>query len=257
MNELTTAVSGMADPARAARTGAALLQGALLDSRQRWRDLVGLASDMAFETDEQGNLVFLSPAQLLGFPASAKLGQPGASLLAFGADGVDPFTPGPAYRNRRAWMRRADGAAACFSFDAAPMMAGPARVGMRGVARDVTARDAEDARITAALRRGEVVEHILWQMRQEVLAPRMMQAVLEGLCAALGAAGAMVLNLLAPAGAAAVLHHAGADPADLLNDLFDKLQAETPDPVIAAVAGHPTLTCPSYTRFGERAGLCI
>ncbi len=239
------------------RTGAALLQGALLDSRQRWRDFVGLGSDMAFETDEQGAFVFISPEQVLGWAACDQLGQPGALLLAPGGDGFDPFAPGPAFRNRRAWLRRPDGSAACLTFSAAPMMAGSVCVGMRGVARDVTVRDAENAIITTALRRGEVVEHILWQMRQEVLAPRMMQAVLEGLCSALGASGTLVLNLLAPPGASAVLHHTGADPADLLEQLFEALQAETPDPVIGTIAGHPILTCPSYTRFGERAGLCI
>ncbi len=115
-------------------------------------------------------------------------------------------------------------------FAAAPIVSGGACTGMRGVARDVTAQETEDAKVTAALRRGEVVEHILWQMRQEVLAPRMMQAVLEGLSAALGAAGAVVLDLLATPGPAAVLHQSGGEPAALLPGLFDVLQEETPDP---------------------------
>ena len=44
------------------RTGADLLRGALLDSRQRWRDLVTLAADFAFETDADGRLMFVAPA---------------------------------------------------------------------------------------------------------------------------------------------------------------------------------------------------
>ena len=142
-------------------------------------------------------------------------------------------------------------------FAAAPIMAGAACIGMRGVAQDMTALDADAAKVASSLRRGEVVEHILWQMRQEVLAPRMMQAVLEGLGAALGAAGTLVLNLLASPDADAVLHQAGADPIALLGGLFETLQTETPEPVIGVIAGCPTLTCLSYTRFGERAGLCV
>ncbi len=259
MDEPKAGVAGIADGflPRAMRTGAALLQGALLDSRQRWRDFVTLASDMVFETNAGGALVFVSPEEVAGWPAASLLGQPGAALLATEGDGFDPFAAGAPFRNRRAWLRRPDGSSACFSFAAAPMMAGGACIGMRGVARDMTVQDAEDTAITAALRRGEVVEHILWQMRQEVLAPRMMQAVLEGLDAALGAAGTLVLNLLVSPGPDAVLHRSGADGAALLAGLFDTLQAETLDPVIGVIDGHPVLTCPSYTRFGERAGLCV
>ena len=233
------------------------LQGALLDSRQRWRDFVTLASDLAFETDTAGRLVFVSPDPFLGWPTSALLGQPGFMLLAMAGAGFDPFAAGPGYRDRRAWLKRAEGGTACFSFAAVPMLEGGRCTGMRGTARDMTAQEQEDCRTTAALRRGEVVQHILWQMRQEVLAPRMMQAVLEGLSAALGASGSAVLNLLADAGPSAVLHHCGADPAELLEGLFETLQADTADPVISSIAGHPSLTCPSYTRFGERAGFCI
>ena len=259
MDEPRAGMAGIVDGLlpRAVRTGAVLLQGALLDSRQRWRDLVSLAADMAFETDASGALVFVAPEEVAGWQAASLLGRIGAALLATEGDGFDPFAAGAPFRNRRAWLRRPDGGSACFSFAAAPMMAGGACVGMRGVARDMTAQDAEDAAITAALRRGEVVEHILRQMRQEVLAPRMMQAVLEGLGAALGTAGTLVLNLLASPGPDAVLHRSGADPAALLAGLSGTLQAETLDPVIGMTLGHPTITCPSYTRFGERAGLCV
>ena len=239
------------------RSGAALLQSALLDSRHRWRDLVGLAADLAFETDEAGRLVFLWPDRVLGWRSAELLGQPASLLLTAPGNGFDPFTVGPAFRHRRAWLRRADGETACLSFAAAPMLAGTAYVGMRGIAQASTGQDKHAAKVAAMLRRGEVVDHILSQMRQEVLAPRMMQAVLEGLVAALGASGTLVLDLLATPGPEAVLHQAGMDPAALVHGLFEILQAETLDPLIGTVAGHPTLTCPSYTRFGERTGLCV
>ena len=85
----------------------------------------------------------------------------------------------------------------------------------------------------------------------------MMQAVLEGLCAALGADGAVVLNLLASTADGAVLHQSGADGTDLLAGLFELLQSDTTDPAVTVMTGHPILTCPSYTRFGDRTGLCV
>ncbi len=193
------------------RSGADLLRGALLDSRQRWRDLVTLAVDFAFETDAEGRLMFVAPPQVLGWPTSALLGQPASMLLAGPVDAFNPFTPAAAYRDRRAWMRRAEGGVACMSFAAAPLFENGVHTGMRGVARDVTAEHTRESQVAGALRRGEVVEHILWQMRQEVLAPRMMDAVLEGLSAALGAAGTAVIDLLAQTDEDAVLHRTGVD----------------------------------------------
>ena len=114
------------------------------------------------------------------------------------------------------------------------------------------------SQVAAALRRAEVLERMLWQVRQEVLADRMMQAVLESLVAALDAEGAAILDLLAPPDAPGVVQHGyGADPGAALAGMLDQLQDETLDPVIGVVLGKPVLACPSYTRHGERAGLCV
>ena len=245
-----------ASPERA-RTGADLLRGALLDSRQRWRDLVTLAVDFAFETDEQGRLVFVAPSHVLGWPTNALVGQPAAMLLAGPGDSFDPFAPAPAFRDRRTWLRRAEGGSACMSFAAAPLVENGVHVGMRGVARDVTAEHARESEVAGALRRGEVVEHILWQMRQEVLAPRMMEAVLEGLSAALGGAGVAVIDLLAATESDVVLHRIGVESPNVVAAAAQALQAESADPVTVMAEGHPVIACPSYTRFGQRAGLCV
>ncbi|WP_158742480.1 sensor domain-containing diguanylate cyclase [Acidisphaera sp. L21] len=246
-----------AAPPDVIRTGADLLRGALLDSRQRWRDLVSMATDFAFETDAAGRLMFVAPATVLGWSTSALLGQPALMLLAGPQDSFNPFTPSPAYRDRRAWVRRAEGGTACFSFAAAPLMEHGVAVGMRGVARDVTTEHARESNVAGALRRGEVVEHILWQMRQEVLAPRMMDAVLDGLTAALGASGAAVVDLLATTEGEVLLHHTGADAPELIAAAIAVLQVETLDPLMTSTMGHPVIACPSYTRFGQRAGLCV
>ena len=240
------------------RRGADLLRAALLDSRQRWQDLVALAADFAFETDAQGRLVFLSPEVVLGWPAGSLLGQPASLLLVAPADGLDPFALAPAFRNRRVHLQQADGETACFSFSAAPLLDGTTPCGMRGIAHNVTEMDLQQERTAAALRRANVLEHILWQMRQEVLAPRMMQAVLEGLVAALGCSGAVVVNLLAAPHPGSVLHQVGMQASSVLPKMLHCLGEETPDPITATDdAGFQILACPSYTRFGERTGLAV
>ena len=67
--------------------------------------------------------------------------------------------------------------------------------GTRGIGVDWTEYDEHEGRVATALRRGEVLDHILWRMSQEVLAPRMMQAALDTLMNALGAEGAAVIDL--------------------------------------------------------------
>jgi diguanylate cyclase (GGDEF)-like protein len=234
------------------------LRDALLDSRQRWRTLVAMAADFAFETDAQGRFVFVSPETVLGWPAAALLGQPATLLLAAAGAAFDPFHPTITARSRRAWLKRADGGLACLSFACAPLLDGSVIVGSRGVAQDVSAEDLREAETAATLRRGEVIEHILWQMRQEILAPRMMQVALAELIAALGADGAAVITLIPATDPLAVLHHVGKGLASVLPTLRPMLEIEASDPATAiGEAGHKVLTCPSDTRFGERAGLTL
>ena len=231
------------------------LRGALLDSRQRWQALVAMAADFAYETDAAGRFVFITPEQVLGWSGASLLGRPASVLLASPGIGFDPFAPGAASRSQRVWLRRADGATVCFAFSCAAL---GGEGGSRGLARDITEQDSHDAAAAAALRRGEVIDYILWRMRQEVLASSMMKAVLEALMAATGADGAAVVNLLAEQVADSVLHEAGTGVAALLPTLHAMLEQDAPEPQVAmAPEGDTVLACPSFTRFGERAALAL
>ena len=50
------------------------LREALIESRQRWRDLVTMAADIVFETDAAGRFTFLAPDHVLGWSAETLLG---------------------------------------------------------------------------------------------------------------------------------------------------------------------------------------
>ena len=63
MPKFKTAIQGLHNMAALA---ADPVRGALLDSRQRWHDLVCLAVDFAFETDEAGRFIFITPDPALG-----------------------------------------------------------------------------------------------------------------------------------------------------------------------------------------------
>jgi diguanylate cyclase (GGDEF)-like protein len=238
------------------------LRGALLDSRQRWHDLVAMAADLGFETDEWGRFVFLTPDPALGWSAATLIGQPAELLLAgpAGIAGFNPFRPTALMRGRRVWLKRADGIPACLTFAAAPLFDREGRiVGARGMGIDMTEQEGHDARVAAALRRGEVVDHILWRMHQEVLAPRMMVAVLEALVHALGAEGASVVDILGGGQGPTLLHEAGGGTRAVLPTVARLLSNDTGTTPAQTVSpdGRPLIACTCQTRFGEHAGLAV
>jgi len=239
---------------------------------------VALTADLAFETDAFGRFVFISPDPALGWGAEALLGMlTGTLLTPPGASGTqfDPFRVSAPIRGRRAWLRRPDGAAVCLAFCAAPILDEAGRVaGARGIGQDVTTQDYWDAAAAAALRRGEVMDHILWRMRQEVMAPRMMQATLDALRDAIGAEGAAVMDLVGDGVTPTTLHHAGAGtmqtilPEALLllerggkaggHDGQPRGEQGQPRSESGRTSdGRPVMVCPSRTRFGEQTALIL
>ena len=237
------------------------LHGALLDSRQRWRDLVHLAADFAFETDAWGRFVFVSPDPALGWPAATLLGQTAELLLvdAAGSACFNPFRPETPIRRRRAWLKRPDGSSLCLSFAAAPLLDAEGRiVGARGVGQDMSEQDRREAEVAGALRRGEVLDHILWRMRREVLAPRMLQAALDALGHATGCEGLALIDRLGNGIEALPLHASGRAAPDaveaamvlLAGKPHDNSQGIAPD-------GRLIMVCPADARFGAVAALVM
>jgi diguanylate cyclase (GGDEF)-like protein len=235
------------------------LRHALLDSRQRWRDLVLTAADFAYETDAWARFVFVMPDPALGWPAATLIGQPAELLLAggTGANGFNPFRVTTPVRRRRTWLQKADGSPVMIAFSAAPLFDAEMRiVGTRGMVVDWTEFDDTSARVAASLRRGEVLDHILWRMGHEVLAPRMMQAALDALMNALGAEGAAVIDVRGGAGALLV-HRAGGGADEVLAEATALLGSTSGPADVTAKDGRPILAAACRTRFGANAGVAL
>jgi diguanylate cyclase (GGDEF)-like protein len=252
MNEITPLKPGQ-------RTAAdASLRQALLDSRQRWRDLVMTAADLAYETDASGRFTFLMPDPVLGWPTATLIGQPAELLLSCGVGphAFNPFRLIAPIKRRRAWLKRIDGSLVMLACSGGPLLDADGRVvGARGIGIDWTEFDTEAAHIAAALRRGEVLDHILWRMGREVMAPRMMQAALDGLMNAVGAEGAAVIDIGCEA-APALLHSAGVGADDIKIEAA-ALLATSAGAVDATKDGRPIVVASCRTRFGANAGIAL
>jgi hypothetical protein len=216
------------------------LRHALLDSRQRWRDLVRTAADLAYETDAWGRFAFVMPDPALGWAVATLIDQPAELLLAggIGANGFNPFRVTVPVRRHRAWLKRADGSPVLLAVSAAPLIDAEGRiVGTRGMGVDWSEYDDGAARVATSLRRGEVLDHILWRIGGEVLAPRMMQAALDALVNAIGAEGAAVIDIGGEDGLALV-HRAGGGADEVLAQATAMLAvAEGPTDAFARMDG--------------------
>lgn len=193
------APTGPPDPA------SVLLADCMRESRNRWRALVALGADIAFETDRDGRFVMLYPEFVLGWRAARLIGTLARDLLAHPsarqpAPGppaalFDPFAVDRARRRRRVWFRHADGSAACLLLSSEPL-ADPAG-GVRGLGTDITVQDRHDARLASDLLQQENVGLILARMRDALLPAQSLAIALEELVGVAGGEGSALL-LLAP-----------------------------------------------------------
>lgn len=177
-----------------AAAASAALHGALLESRQRWQDLAGLAADLAFETDHDGRFTFIWPEAVLGHRATSLLGRRADSLL-LGA-GPNPFTRRQVVRHHRAWFADAAGQPRCLAVSLAPIAdARGAFAGLRGTAQDVTREENAANAAAAGLRRAALLDALAETVRQAASPADALGQGLQGLREALGCIGTAMLVL--------------------------------------------------------------
>ncbi len=236
------------------------IRDALMESRQRWRHLVGLAADLAFETDVQGRFVFVMPDAALGWPRGSLLGQSSDLLLDPGRiDPVrNPFCPSVDIRRHRTWLRCADGSQVLMAISAAPLhdVAGQ-RVGARGIGIDISDADFQEPHVAGRLRRGEVLDQILVRISRETSIDGMMDAALWSLIHALHAQGAAVIGALPAGGPTEILHECGPGASAVLETAARMMLRRGQSEPVQNPDGRQVLTLVCPARFGVNAGLVI
>ncbi len=176
----------------------------LIESRQRYKDLVEISSDFAWETDAAGKFVFVSPKGVLGWSPDELLGRSAADFLAL-PDPAQVFAATAPVIDAEISFRRRDGSSARLSVAALPVRDGAGRLlGARGLARDVTPeRDREHALAHAHLR-DRLFTRLVRALRDELEPEAALAAAIAAVGPALGAAGGLILRRVGDeAGAAA------------------------------------------------------
>ncbi|MEX1206265.1 MAG: diguanylate cyclase [Dongiaceae bacterium] len=174
------------------------LRAALVESRQRYKDLVEASSDFAWETGPDGSFRFVSPGGALGHRADDLVGrQPAEFVIA--ADGADPGFPFSArdpIAGVELWFRTATGDSACLVAACRPLFdhAGEWR-GTRGLARDMTEARAREADFARVRHRERLLAYLVRTIRHEVDPQNMLTAAAAAVLPALAAGGCRVHRL--------------------------------------------------------------
>lgn len=181
------------------------LSSALVESRERYKDLVDLTSDFSWETGPDGRFVFVTSRGALGFRASELVGSDPAALIVGAPGDASPFQARDPIEDADVVMRRADGSEACLVAHAVPLIdARGAWLGARGICRDVTADRARDRALSRAHHRERAIAHLVQRVHDEIEPTAMLDAAARALVPGLGAQGVAIFRtpLLAPAPAA-------------------------------------------------------
>jgi diguanylate cyclase (GGDEF)-like protein/PAS domain S-box-containing protein len=174
------------------------LRAALVESRQRYKDLVEISSDFAWETGADGRFVFVSPKGALGFAADELVGRRPADfvLQEESTHGPGPFEAVSPVEDIEVWMRQSDGQPLCLLASSTPIRGdGGEWRGARGVCRDVTQERLRDAALSRANNRERLLSYIVRTIRDEVDPSDMLKAAAEATARALGATGCQIFRI--------------------------------------------------------------
>ncbi len=178
------------------------LRAALVESRQRYKDLVEISNGFAWETDAEGRFVFVSPRGALGYEATDLVGRPAGELLLdpeSGGAGADtsPFTARAVVEEAEVWVRSSEGVHLCLLSTALPLTSeSGAWIGARGVCRDVTSLRCHEADLAEARNRERLFSYIVNMVRRELEPARMLSATAEALMPALALTGISIHALV-------------------------------------------------------------
>ncbi len=199
------------------------LRSALIESRQRYKDLVEASSDFAWETDAEGCFAFVSPRGALGYPAAILVGQAAGDFLAEAEpQDTSPFVTRTPVDQTEIWFRDAAGQAACLSANAQPLFApdGGWR-GARGTCREITAERARETELARGRHRERLLAYILKMVRDELEPRRMLMAAAGALVPAVPALG-VAIYCRDPEGALNQVAQAGQPVPEKLTELLLK-----------------------------------
>jgi len=175
------------------------LRNALVDSRQRYKDLVECSADFAWETNSAGQFAFVSPKGALGYTPDDLIDHDPREFLTPGMEQdrerVLPFFADQPTEDELVWMTGAGGRPACLKVSSVPLPgADGAWGGARGVSQDITAARAKELLLEIAQRRERTLGAVVTAMRNEPEPEAMLETATLTIAETLGLAACWILR---------------------------------------------------------------
>lgn len=199
-----------------------------MESRQRYKDLVEISSDFAWETAADGTFAFVSPRGALGWKPDGLVGKAAAGFVVAGDATPQeiPFTASRRMDGVEVQFRRTDGTTAILEASAGPVLDAEGKwAGARGVCRDVTVEREQQRALARARRRENLINRIVRAMREEIDPVNMLQVAADATAESLAASGVLILRVRKD-GFEMGASHAGGAQVDLVVDLAKRLAPE-------------------------------
>ena len=234
------------------------LRAVLVESRQRFKDLVEVSSDFAWEVGPDGTFAFVSPGGALGYAASDLVGRrPGEFVLDADQYAPLPFTCDRSLDEVEMWMRRADGSNACVVASCLPLNTESGEfLGARGVCRDVTEERERAEALDRSRQRENLLSYIVGAIRDEVEPTNMLSVAAAAASRALGAAGCRIYRRSESGNFAIAAEHgtvAGLGAVDGILDARDEGEAAFD----VSVGGWTVLAATTHYRHGTNGAVCM
>ena len=206
------------------------LRTALVESRQRYKDLVEVSSDFSWEVTPDGTFIFVSPKGALGYKAEELIGKKAEEFVISPEDFSPlPFVSERILENVEIWMRRKNGETACVILACVPLMAEEDGKehwkGTRGICRDMTDERESESALARARHREQLLNYIVSTIRDELEPQNMLSAAAAATARALGVAGCRIYRRVEPGLFAVAAEHGNVEGLDEFNDHLESLEA--------------------------------
>lgn len=203
------------------------LRTALVESRQRYKDLVEVNSDFAWEVDADGVFVFVSPKGALEYTAKELVGRKAAELVVSPESySPIPFCSEKSLENVEMWLNAKHDQTYCVLTSCVPLVDDKRRWrGARGVCRDVTSERTNEAALARVRHRESLLNHIISAIRDETDPLNMLSAAVVATSRAMMSDGARIYRLSADGGYRVAAENGESEGIDAIVDLFPALDS--------------------------------
>ncbi len=201
------------------------LQEVLTDSRDRFRDLVELTTDLAWETRADGTFSYIAGSKVLGYKPEDLLGKKARDfIIRQPLEVVNYFESEDGYDKKETSMRRADGGVAKVQISARPLLTKSGELrGVRGICRDITEYAQRQAELARVQRRDRLVAQFVRSLRDAQEARSALQTAATEISTSLEAAGCRIYTV-DPQGEFVLAAESGAAPPEVVNNYNRKLK---------------------------------